>query len=266
MSVATRTGISLSGVATVSGIAKAGIATIDGIAIGGGVADIPVDLWQDFETNTLDATNLSAQDHNSVGIWVVDNTSGSFSISNPAEEHLLSTISPSDGGGPFTDTGTRGLRRDYGATNGDTIEKDFQGGSFDNYSAGCWINISGAPTINKRLFTTLSAGGSDLCIIRYTSSNSFIGLEGGTDNGAAITLGTKFWLTWKVVRNGTILAKVLDVGGSIIGAEFSVAAPDAATRRFFFTNYNPQTIDAGVTVDFDDLLINSTTSPYPLGP
>lgn len=110
MSIATRTGVALSGVATVSGIAKAGIATIDGIAIGGGFLTFTDDFNRPNENPLSDGgawTNGPGALNNMQVVSnraVTDSGNGSAYVSSVAfgpDQECTITLSGLSGVGPW---------------------------------------------------------------------------------------------------------------------------------------------------------------------
>jgi hypothetical protein len=232
---------------------------INGQTVAGTVAGITLDMLQTFETDTFDATSLNGTDNTSVGTWVAG--ASMITIQAGAQMNMVSQV---NGG---TVGGTRGVQRDYTSSTYGYVDYDMGSGATQPRAVivFCW-KYSGNPGVSKRLVYVGGTGG-DVCRVDFLYSTDYIGLNGGTNVGAAAVAGTEYWIILDAVQNGTCTLRVLNKATGVqLGSDATVTGGNYAVRNIRLSWDNAETADSGITFSWDNLGANWTAPTFPIGP
>jgi hypothetical protein len=234
------------------------------VAGGAAPASITVDVWQDFEFDgEITAAALSSNDHTSAGSWTVSANQSPVWTTTADEKATASSINGT------ADAGTRGMRRSY--TNPATSYVQFNlPEAKTNISVGFWWRAPNTPSW---------AGGNVIVYAYYVATIKFsqagtagrptIRIGAGGDNGAdssALVPGSWYWITARLVKNGTCSCVVYDSAGAAIATQ-----PGDVTGL----NNNIESVligegNAYITADtfhgIDDVVVDYTDATFPLGP
>lgn len=226
----------------------------------GSSTSITVDLWQTFEFDTISGANFDANDNTSTGSWSVTDTGAQLSTSSTGQKSFTSLINGS------SDSGTRGMAKVY--TSAATASPTFDIGSGNtkaNVSHSFWFRYSGNPTINKRV--SLLYGTSTECLradFQYLTDT--IGFNGGANsNGVALSENTFYRIEIDFTQNATCYGRVYSVMDAQVGDEFTATGANQAMRYWQIFG-SAEAVDSGITLYWDNLIIDWTDATYPLGP
>ena len=220
---------------------------------------ITADLWQTFE-GTMDVAGLEANDNNASATWLVNNPSSYITASASAERATVSTVNST------SDSGTLGAEFALTGASAAYLTCNF-GSDKANISIGFWFKAPVAPTVNRNLIRGQNNAGSDaLDTITFRYSTKYVGWgAAGNNNGTALTVNTWYWITIQYNQNATCYLRVYDTAGALVGSEATVAAPNIAERKLYLLDYNGLSLDAGVSIYIDDLVVTYSAT-FPLGP
>lgn len=223
--------------------------------------DFTVDLHETFQFTDPTQANFEANDVPATVTWTTNDVAGILiTTSTTAERATLSTFNG------VADTGTRGLARSYASTSAAWPEYNI-GSDKTDVSFGFWFRYTGDPTADKRIFTTLNAGGSDVVILVYQRvTDTVTWLGGANSNGVALTTDTHYWITGDITRNATTTARIYNTSGTQVGTDFDVTAANNAIRRVELFNDAAQLADSGISIFLDDFVMDWTDATFPLGP
>lgn len=238
----------------------------------------PVNLYVDAETGSsgdfITPTVMTNASHGSLGAWTVSGSaSNHFQITTSFEQQLFTPVV--QGGTTYSDSSsTRGFAVDiHELTNYAAITFTSQP---TNISVGCWIkpaSIGGTFTVIDYMQMNDSLG-------RFAAvqSGSTFGLHAhGNTNGVttvgvdiAWSAGTTYWLTFKFAAGspGAVTVKLFDTAANLIGTS---SCPSDASAMIFFNfgrtdNHNGGTQPPSASIFYDDLVIDTSTAAFPLGP
>jgi hypothetical protein len=225
-------------------------------------ASTTVNLWQDFEFDTVSDANLAANDHCADGTWVVTDAGGKLSTSTSGESATLTSINGS------ADSGTRGLAYDH--TGGTAARATYTFASSKTSAAvsyGFWYK---SPPISSNvgdwaLMSSGSAAGSSTATLQIERESGTLHVRVfGSDVPAYtnITANTLYWMTIKIQRGATCSLSVYSAVGSLV-ATSSCTGNDVDQERFVLVT--AQTRDISGTAYFDDLIVDWSTAAFPLG-
>lgn len=221
--------------------------------------NIIADMWQNFEfSGTVDSTNLGANDHTSIGSWSVSDASTLLSTSASAERATLSTVNGS------ADSGTYGLIRSFSALALANVTYDW-GSNVSACSVGHWFRFTQAPANTHRLWRVTDGLGNTPLYVRINTS-SYIEIEGGGNNGAALSINTWYWITFQAVKGGTSTCRVYDSSGVQVGSDATYSSPNNNIRYLVLFGENSQINEAGLSIYIDDIVTDFTSATFPLGP
>jgi hypothetical protein len=239
------------------------------------MADITGDLWQDFELDTLNPTNLASRDHvndgDDNGTWGVENADGNLSTTTSAEKVSTGLIN-----GNSDSSATRGLRY-LGDANDEpgTVQYEFETRRRP-VSGGFWFmfptafvgsEASGEPDI---LNLTNILGSNELYIkLLDNGVNSFLDLFTGDSGHAAVTVTvqpeTWYWITF--LYGSTHRMRVYDEDGNQVGSEASITGAGGANEELdtaFLGNLIGDPVWG--PYDFDDWVLDWTNATFPVLP
>lgn len=242
--------------------------------------DLPVNVWQDFEFNTLSQANLESRDHNAFAVWQLGGTTTRFTPSTSAQKTWPTTINLwrddglEDPTGYTTAAGTRGMRDDLTAT-----AAGHYGETFSNITTavtyGFWFRLVGTLTdatsrqiafnseqsINNNILTfrVRSTSGQHAVLLRNSSN---------ADSSAInISPNTWYWVTILAQRGTTCRARVYDSTGAQVGSEVTVSANAQSIGSIRFGSQTTSTAQAaGTFIDVDNFVYDINESFYPLKP
>lgn len=223
--------------------------------------DITVQLWQTFE-GALDASGLAANDNHASATWTV--TGDGKTVETVAERATVSTVNT------VADSGTQGLQV-VNSTGTGSVRVDTT-----NYattqSVGFWFRVTALTDSTYAVGYAAGEGilsGTAIITLRMSRSGSAytILLHQPTtpaDSGTvSVSIDTWYWISIKVVRNGTCLLRVYDTSSALVGSEQSLAGSD---YNFWYHYFPGASGSATGNYYIDDFVINNDTAPFPLGP
>lgn len=221
--------------------------------------NITSDVWQTFEFDTLDASNLAANDNATGPTWTVyggaaisTSTSGNYNATTTVNSVAMS--------------GTRGLM--CSTQTAGTVQLD-QNTYPTTHTHGVWVKI---PTLASTKYTILMAGGEgsgSTAIARVRLDNNAgaytLTLNAASDSSpVSVTTGNWYWVTVLYVRNGTCKMRVYDTGLALVGSEVTVAGRDVATYYFYIGS--PVTTDTSDNKAYFDNWVCKRADVFPMVP
>lgn len=231
------------------------------------MTDLTVNVWQDFELDTLNGTNLDGRDHFvTTGVWSVTDASTKLSTSTTGEKACTATF------GGVSDTGTRGLK--YDSAGGAQAYLSFgHPAQRTQMSWGFWFKIVGAAFFSSfseydlcRNSTDLGTLPSLIKVVDDTNETRFhLFVPSTYSAGIPIQENTWYWVTGKHVKNGTVVASLYNDSGVQVGVEQSIAVGNENLTEFLFGVFAGGP-DVASSIYFDDLIMDWTNATYPLGP
>lgn len=235
---------------------------------GSGGGNIVADFWQTFELNAdCTASELDKSDGVAGANWdtTVDSQAKLNCHDTAASKAPLSTINSS------ADSGTHGLSVDLSGSAAARIVF-FSPAMHDNASVGFWFHtpsgFGNGDIMNMFIMRDYSAS--------YTATLYWGALDGnatrsfdwstGGSGRIATSANTWYWVTLQYVRNATCSLSIYDASGNQVGASSTHASfGDFQIGNWDWGSISATTV-AGATVMYDNLVINWTTAPFPLGP
>lgn len=228
--------------------------------------DLPIDVWQDFEFDTLSQANLESRDHSPAVTWSLIGTTSRFSMSTDAQQTSPSTINL------WTDTGTRGVRNDLNATAsgsfGITLSNQVVG-----QSVGFWLRTANlAAATSARIFYTTEQTPNNLCVgleQRNTAGQQelYIRNNAGTLSSMVnVTADTWYWVSLYAIRNATCRLEVYDTTGSLVGAQVTVTGNNTSIGNLRFGSASNYTAQAAGVYHYIDNFVWEYDGYYPLKP
>ncbi len=225
-----------------------------------GRTNFVVDGWQTFEGGTLDQTTLEANDNNATATWGVNGVSKDTHAN--AEKATLSLINA------VADSGGLGTRRDHDLGTG-TITLDLNAYP-DTQSVGFWLQITALADGSSAFPAYWGDNNNDIdTICRLAVSRSggtysaSIGNSGGSSSSITISPAAFYWVTVKIVKNGTCLMRIYDASGVQVGSEVSVAGQNVS---FFYHRLGANSSSNIGFTYIDDYIWDKTDATFPLGP
>lgn len=231
------------------------------------MADITVDLWQDFDFTTLDTTNLGTNDHATGGTWTITDPNSRLSTSTSAEKISTGLISGNSDSG-----GTRGLRYDSPADfNAGVVAYEYAS-THTTISFGFWFRFpaeyvgtfeGGQPDI---LYVENALGTNEL-YVKLTDNNQgqliLFTAEAGGSTTIDVEPDTWYWITAKYSTTHSL--RVYDVDGTQVGAEKTRTGSAQASTIASLGNLIGDE-GGGGPFDYDDWVMDWTSATFPLGP
>jgi hypothetical protein len=129
----------------------------------------------------------------------------------------------------------------------------FRTGTYGNWAGGPWI-IRLLDTVGGSLYRIIDEDNTG------SSANQFRSLE--DQDVIARSNATWYWITGKLVRNGTCLLRVYDTAHNQVGAEMSYAMPNTEFGRLQIGS-SVAFANASI-VYFDAFVVDTTDATYPL--
>ncbi len=222
--------------------------------------NIVANVWQDFEISAITQAQLEAHDHSSLTWASPVNTGGTFSISSSGEQATLSTV------GGSADTGTSGIAVDMTKTASDYMNCAGMG-TLTTISFGMWVKTPSASLAGNREIIRVHTGGSIIIAINY-NTRDFV-LNNGTVIGSAVntlSLSTWYWVTGLAVKNGTCKLRIYDSAGALVGSEKTTTGANTNIDALWVGSASVAPTAGTGTMYWDDLVIDSSTAVFPLGP
>lgn len=236
------------------------------------MADITVNLWQDFNFDTLTPENLAANDHTSVGSWSIVDLNSRLSMSASAEMTFEGKING------ITDvSGTRGMRYESPI--------DFDPGRivYQFSTRKSTVSAGVAFKFPTEYVGSFEGGQPDLLVIRNILGTNELYVKLVDNNGGrfhlftvesnysdAILVEPETWY-WITVTYGPDLHKlrVYDMStGDQVGEEQTLPGAGAVNEEAATVILGSLIGDTGGggPFDFDDLVLDWTDASFPLGP
>lgn len=228
---------------------------------------ITVDLWQTFEFDTLNTTNLAANDNCADGTWAIDDAVSKLSTSTSGERATIEAINAT------ADSGTRGLKYVNDSVYDPAHLLYDWASAKSNLSLGFWFK---APTAFLGVYDE-----HDLCVVRnsYGERGPWIKCcdanavtiklftpEQNYSAGISISVNTWYWITLKVVKNDKSYLRVYDTSSAQVGSEVNRTMSNRDSYGLEFGSVIGGARDNGGTFYYDDLIIDWTDATFPLGP
>ena len=227
--------------------------------VAGAASNLTVDLWQTFES-TLDAGGLAATDNTVLSVtWTVTGVGKSMNAS--AQQTMLSTVNT------VSDTGTQGMVVDNNTGSG-SIQLEITGGGTSE-TIGFWLNVTALTDATETIVYAAGETATADSIVQVSTKRSgstyTLHIDNTTAESSTITISaaTWYWVTAKVVRNGTCLLRVYSTSGTQVGSEVSVTGQLKSFFYHFF--YGPSSSSTGER-RVDNFVVDKDADTYPLLP
>lgn len=231
------------------------------------MADITVDLWQDFEFATLNTTNLAANDHVTGGTWTITDPNSRLSTSTSAEK-----VSPGTFSGNSDASGARGLRYESPVDFQEGIVTYEYASTHATVSFGFWFKFpaeyvgsfeGGQPDI---IYVENALGTNELYVKLWDDGSSHLVLftaEAGYSTNVNVSPDTWYWITVKYSTTHTM--RVYDEAGAQVGTEKTRTGSAQVSTQASLGNLIGDE-GGGGPFDYDDWVMDWTDATFPLGP
>jgi hypothetical protein len=238
-----------------------------------------IDLWQDFDFDTLSVANLVANDHASDGTWSLSDSYGRFTMGTTGEKVALTTF---NGEGDSDGAYGLGYINDGNSSRSANIRYTFASRRSNGLAWGFWINVPsgvlGTWSEHDVCSLYVYPGADDVYVkvgdIRTGNSIRLYIHNSTSYSSGYVTLsaGTWYWVAcqWRPNMSGGWRCSVYDVNGSRVGSEIIHQTATSNSSAEYITLgslIGASGSRQSGTIWFDDLVMNWTdvVGSHPLG-
>lgn len=232
---------------------------------------ITADSWCDFEFSAPTAGSmttgaLAGSTHGTAVTWTLRGANN-FTTSSAGEEHTLSNVN----GTP--DAGTTGLALAADGSTFMSIQAAFGSGAVNSASAGIWYHVpaSFSTDSNEDIFQFSDSSGDLLLLAqlrRVSGVYNFHFIASGLAADIAVpAMSSWYWITMKFIKSGTCSAAVYTSAGvQVSTTQTTTDTTGLQTSNVRIGQEDTSTAITPVSIYWDDLVVNTTTATFPLGP
>jgi hypothetical protein len=235
-----------------------------------GEAGLTVDVWQNFEFDTLNTTNLDANDHYATtGRWSITDGSTRLAMTSSGVKNLISLV------GTTADTGASdAYGMSYNAQSDDAsayILFTFVSPP-TTFTTGFWYKTPASFPNWNHGWDILDLRTAGTTAHRITNVGEISGYQelsygGGSGQHYQVTAGTWYYVALKYVRNASSTFQIFNsTGTSVFSYTFTGLDDNIVGVRYGGSDCS--IVDGGIniTVYIDDILISFDGSAWPIGP